>query len=412
MLIKNYSASSVREALAQIKEDMGPGAVILDTRVENGLTRRSSGSGSKVTVTAASEKPPDQPTAKVIKDVSQTEGPRTLRLAGSLAEDSPAAKAVEQATPAAEVDVEGGGGGGGEVLNRLAGLESAINRISQTLEGLSAPSSFGQWFGAGEVQKWLQGQVQLKTQLAEAYASHQMDRIPEPDPFLVHGRLPRAVCFIGPPGAGKSTSLMKTMASWWRREKVSLPIIEIAGEAYPSGGRLAAWAELFNLEWRRFALDDPRKLSRYLSSLKAPAAFFKYDLPVEPDEITLRYAKKMMKIIDPQVTVLVLSATTQRSINLQYLKRYRWQDPTHLSFGHWDLSPAFAEARMLSQQSRLPLAYYALGGAPCGEIEAFTNADLRAGLAAEISPSPQMKAYAKNQQEQETRPPTVLPVTS
>ena len=57
MWIKNFTASSVREALSRIKKEMGANAVILDTRVENGLTRRSTGSGARVTVTAASEHP-------------------------------------------------------------------------------------------------------------------------------------------------------------------------------------------------------------------------------------------------------------------------------------------------------------------------------------------------------------------
>jgi len=379
MWIKNYTASSVREALARIKGEMGANAVILDTRVENGLTRRSGGCGARVTVTAGVERPSVETTQEVPESstVPVTEGPRTLRLRGELAQAG-LAEAAEAMPSVGEksAPVE-------ELTARLSMLERGLAAVTETLEHQRVIQRSVAWWSVPEFHTWLQSQPQLRAALADAYAGYLLDRVPEPDPFLSRDRLPATVCFIGPPGCGKSTLMMKAIALRWRTHQTSLSVVDVVGDHVPSGGRLAGWAEAFSVDWKRFHFADVGRLSRHLSDLKTESVFIRCDLPGE-DEGGERTAKKIIRSIGARATVLVLSALVRRAQNEEFMRRYGIFQPTHLCVSHWDLAPLYDDARHLSASSHLPLAYHVAGPAPCDQIEPFANADLRAGVAGEL----------------------------
>jgi len=388
MWIKNYTASSVREALAGIKKEMGARAVILDTRVEGGLTDRSSGPGARVTVTAASERPqgevPDtaaserpQGEVPVTIPATETEGPRTLHLRGKLAEVSQMESEVDGRMPAGEARVDA------DLLARLTNIEEAIREIAASVGRRTSALPLDNWFGAPEMREWLDNEGHLRADLADAYAGHLLDSMPQPDPFLARDRLPAVVCFVGPPGCGKSTLLMKALALWWRTQKTSPPVVEVTGDHAPPSGRSANWAEMFGLQRQHFRFDDTRRLSGYLSSVDAETVFAKCDLPAD-DEGGERVAKKVIRALGAKIVVLVLSSAIRRATNEHYLGQYAVYSPTHLSFSHWDDAQAYMDARDISVFSRLPLAYCTSGNAPCGQIDPFTNAELRAGIASEI----------------------------
>ena len=377
MWIKNYTASSVREALSQIKNEMGVHAVILDTRVENGLTRRSGGSGARVTVTAAIEQPPAE-TAVVSPEPATAaigEGPRTLHLRGELAE---AGLGITENPPssAPESVLENG-----DLAVRVANLERELADGFKLQAPIMSPAA---WWTTPEFHAWLDRQSELKASLTDAYAGYLLDQIPEPDQFLSRDRLPATVCFVGPPGSGKSTLVMKTLALRWRTHQASLSVAEIVGDHVPSGGRLAGWAEMFGLEWKRFRFDEAGRLSRYLSDLRSDSVFIKCDLSGESEEAE-RAVKKMVRAVGARITVVVLSSLVRRAENVQFLQRSAVFQPTHVCFSHWDLAQPYDDARHVSAIARLPLAYHTAGPAPCDQIEPFTNTDLRVGVAAGIA---------------------------
>jgi flagellar biosynthesis protein FlhF len=391
MLIKNYTASSMRAALAEIKKDLGASAVILDTRVENGLTKRAGGPGSHVIVTAASEQPKSETPAVVRPAVK--EGPKTLRMRGELAEAPPEAppEVLPEAsleTPLEDIppdrepllhpDDEGP-----DILDRIVNIEQMLADLAGSREPLRPVQPLNSWFSDLQVRDWLNSEQRLKTDLTDAYAGYMLDRIPEPDPFLSRDHLPEAVCFIGPPGCGVATVMIKSLAFWWRTKKTASRVVEVVGEHAPNGGRLASWADLFDLERKRFRFDEINRLSRYMSGQSEGTVFVKCDLPAT-DEGGLRVAKRVIRAVGAKVVVLVLSSTVRRELNEQSLKRYQVFSPTHLCISHWDDLQPHADVRHLSARSRLPLAYYTSGSAPCGQIDPFTNAELRAGIASEI----------------------------
>jgi len=375
MWIKNYTASSVRKALTQIKQEMGAHAMILDTRVENGLTHRSGGSGARVTVTAASER--SEQTNRVAdvepEPTPVEEGPKTLHLRGSLA-GSP----VSDDTPVVDDEPDESG-----LLGRVAGLERTVTVLATKLENRPIHQSLDYWLHGHTLQEWLGTQDELRADLAEAYTGYLLDQIPEPDPFLSRERLPSSVCFVGPAGCGKSTMLMKTMALSWRSRKGSLPIVEIDGDESQTNGRLTGWAKLFDLNWMRFKFNETGRLANHLSDIAEESVFIKCTLPTR-EEGGERTIKRFARIVKGRVVVLVLSSLVRREVNERFLEQYAVFSPTHLCFSHWDEAQPFDDARYLSAVSRLPLAYYALGGAPCGELEPFTNTELRTGIADEL----------------------------
>jgi len=394
MLIKNYTASTMREALSEIKNDLGTNAVILDTRVENGLTSRSGGPGARVTVTAASERPKsaggtsNQPAAG-------REGPKTLHLKGELADDQ--SGNLESAATATVADP----GEAADVLDRLTHIEQLLVELAEA-RALSAAGRPGSgWFADADIRHWLNAEHRLKTELTDAYAGYLLDRIPEPDLFLSREQLPETVCFVGPPGSGVSTVMMKSLAFWWRSQKTAPPVVEVVGEYAPDGGRLASWANLFDLEHKQFRFDEINMLSRYLSAHSGGPVFVKCQLPTE-EEGGLRVAKRVVRAVEARIVVLVLSALVRREFNALFLERYKVFAPSHLCISHWDSAQPHADVRYFSAASRLPLAYYTTGSAPCGQFEPFTNAELRAGIAMEICGNGQEPRPAENTIAEET----------
>jgi hypothetical protein len=382
MLIKNYTASTMREALAEIKNDLGTNAVILDTRVENGLTERAGGPGARVTVTAASESP--KGVVKSFKPpVLGPDGPKTLHLKGELGhERSVVVEAAPQQGPET-VEPDATAAGGADLLERVAHIEQLLSGLAES-RALHEPAVGEEgWFADGDIREWLNSEHRLKTELTDAYAGYLLDRIPAPDPFLSARQLPETVCFVGPPGSGVSTMLMKSLAYWWRTQKVAPPVVEVQGEHAPDGGRLASWAKLFDLEHKRFRFDEIDRLSRYLSAHNEGPVFVKCELPAE-DEGGLRVARRLARAVDAKIVVLVLSSLVRRKYNSLFLERYKVFTPSHLCVSHWDDAQPHADVRYFSAASRLPLAYYTMGSAPCGQIEPFTNAELRAGIAMDI----------------------------
>lgn len=384
MLIKNYTASTMREALAEIKNDLGTNAVILDTRVENGLTERAGGPGARVTVTAASE--PPKGVVKTFKPpVIDEEGPKTLHLKGELGRDR---SVVVETAPPREPEPEPEMSDdvaeeGSDILERIAHIEHLLSDVVEA-RAMSAPAVREEgWFADGDIREWLNSEHRLKTELTDAYAGYLLDRIPGPDPFLSARQLPETVCFVGPPGSGVSTMLMKSLAYWWRTQKVAPLVAEVVGEHAPEGGRLASWANLFDLDRKRFRFDEIGRLSRFLSAQSDGPVFIKCELPTE-DEGGQRVIRRLTRAMDAKIVVLVLSSLVRRKHNALFLERYKVFAPSHLCISHWDDAQPHADVRYFSAASRLPLGYYAMGSAPCGQIEPFTNAELRAGIAMDI----------------------------
>ncbi len=375
MWIKNYTAASVREALAKVKKEMGSSAVILDTRVENGLTSRSSGPGSRVTITAGCDEPENKPAgATHIEDV---EGPKKLILKGDFSEaaESQAPDEGEKDEPATDRESTG-------IEEQIADLRNVLTDRS----AVSGPREFRrypEWFIDPNVGQWLRTEPRLKDELTDAYVAHLLDQSPDPDPFLKRSTLPPVVSFVGPPGAGTSTMLINCLAQWWRDRKAAPTIIEIISDHGPSGGRLASWAELFELQYERFYFDEISRIKRYIGKIKDQPVFARCGYPTENDG-GHRIIKRLTKCLDAKITVLVLSALFRGPANERFVERFRPFAPMHLGISLWDEWQPWAEIRALSAAAQLPLCYCLRGAAPCDQIEPVTNATLRAGLADEL----------------------------
>ncbi len=375
MWIKNYTAASVREALAKVKNEMGSSAVIMDTRVENGLTSRSNGPGSRVTITAGCDEADKKPAGSSRLETS--EGPKTLSLKGELADTPPPAAVDEKREE--------------ESPSRLtsAGREEQLAELRRLLDDLpriSGPRElrrYSDWFVDPDISRWLRTEPRLKNELTDAYIAHLLDQTPEPDPFLTREKLPPVVNFVGPAGAGTSTMLINCLAQWWRDRKTAPVVIEIISDHAPNHGRLASWAELFELSYERFCFDDISRFKRFIAKNKEQPIFTRCGFPTENDGGD-RIIKRLTKSLDAKITVLVLSAIFRGPANERFVSRFRPFGPTHLGISLWDEWQPWAEIRALSAQAQLPLCYCLRGSAPCGQIEPVTNANLRAGMADEL----------------------------
>ncbi len=369
MIVKTFSGPTVREALQKVRDAFGSDAVILDTRVESGRSGRPGVSLDSVEVTAAVE---HERTGLV------AEGPRTLHVRGALAPDIvpdalPAvAEGAEELPPATEVIAVNG---------PHLQLTPAIQQLRQIADDLASVTSRDSVWAA--MRRWLPTQSALSESLYETFAAHLVESLPPQQQFLNGYPKGIATLILGARGAGKSTFLFKGLAARWQSTQRK-PTLTVLSDAADHGQeRLKGLCDGCGVEFSSHHIDRTRRL-RIESRGRGEDCFTELVTgSLSPDLDDL--ARRVRHAVNPDVTVLVVSATTAPHVWRQQLERFAPFRPTHLAVSQWDEYQPWWDLMMFSGQNGLLLSYRTKGSEAFGEIEPFTETDLRVGLTGHIS---------------------------
>lgn len=226
--VKTFRARSMPEALALVKRELGPDAVILNTRhLGGGFTALVR--GARVEITARGEPPrstptrPDPPARLVVGEPRQ-------HPAGQPAVDRPDApppSAYERDLPA-ELIPAYRELVAGEVASELAAQLVREARLSVAPAATAeAPHS--------------------TPALRQALRASVARRIPATRGITLTPGATRRVALIGPPGAGKTTTLAKLAAHFALRRKKSVAILSLDAHRLGAHDQLRRFAELIGV---------------------------------------------------------------------------------------------------------------------------------------------------------------------
>jgi hypothetical protein len=372
MIVKTFTADSVREALEKVRASFGPDAVILDTTFNRSGETRKGTSPRTVSITAAFEAD--------YTPVPELEGKKTLHVADSLIEEPEAAPDMPTGNDTS-VPVRAD-------TSRSAESSSAGEHLAGLIQRLYSDvgSSLGMGHDGGiwrAWQQWLATQPELAHGIVDTFATHLVESLPPNEPFLEKRPKGQTVLFVGGRGSGKSTALFKCLAGRWQARERKPRLVTLSETDEHGQERLAAWCERCGIE---FTTDTIARAGRLASFRRRQDddLFVEY-VPGAHTTSVEDSARRIRRGLKPDMVVQVLAATTWPASWRSDCTRFAAFTPSHLLVTHWDEMTPWWEIAALVREFRLAPTYRVGGFAPFAEYEPFSAVDWRSGIAARLT---------------------------
>jgi flagellar biosynthesis protein FlhF len=316
MHLKRYRRETVQEALRAVREDLGPDALVLSTRVVPARGVRGLFGGQAVEVTAAAERPP----------VSETRPPA--------AADSRASRALS-ALRVVAARAENPERAAGEIAARLRAV-GFDDDLAREVAQAHPPSK-----RRGATVRSLRDTI--AEQLAPLAAADQ-DFAP-------------VEVFVGPPGVGKTTTIAKIAAQERARRGKRLGLVAADGFRVGAVEQLRLYADIIGAplavartpEELGDALDD----SRRTLLIDTPGR--------SPSDAVSREIFRMLSGRRGVRTHLVLAAGTPKDTVRRTLDRFEDAHPSRLVITKLDEAESLAPLVTLLRERELPISYLGTG---------------------------------------------------
>ena len=323
MHLKRYRRETVKDALRAVREDLGPNALILSTRMVAAQGVRGWFGARVVEVTAAAERP------VVSEDRHVAE---------------PAPRKADRA-----ID---------EIVARLqaAGLDGALARdVAKAL-----PASRRRGATLDTIRET------LELQLAPLAA--------EDDSFA-----PIEV-FVGPPGVGKTTTIAKIAAQQRAKHGQRLGLISADGFRVGAIEQLRLYADILGTSLK--VARTPGELELALRGCKRPLL-----LDTAGRSASDEVSREMLRVLAGRKDVrthLVLAANTPPAIARRTLERFEDARPSRLVITKLDEAESLAPFIGLLRDRKLPISYLGTGQAVPEDLERATAPSLAAWVAGDL----------------------------
>ena len=241
MKIRKYEARNMSEALQQVREDLGEGAVILNSRQIRRNNRFNLHDEARVEVTAAYDELPAVAEQAPVQARPAPAAPLTMqRYAAQADGQEPPVASVPSAplgvaAPAPSADM-------GPVMEQLRQLRQALSRLEQRVpDGVVLPETLARLaermgnMGLEEtvtariVQQLLQeldGEaLQDRTRVGERACALLVQELPAWKEIKIARKVRKVVGFVGSSGAGKTTAMAKIAAGFAVKRKGRIVLI-------------------------------------------------------------------------------------------------------------------------------------------------------------------------------------------
>lgn len=328
MYLKRFRSANVRDALAAVREELGPDALVLSTTMVQAHGWRGLMGVREVEITAAAER-------------------------------EPSASRQEASTPRHEERITG------ETAHIAAQLvATGLDRSMAEDIAASIPASSRR--GASPAR------------LRNALAARLADMAATDDDFA------RAEVFIGPPGAGKTTTIAKIAAQQRARGGQRLGLLAADGFRIGAVEQLRTYADI---------LDAPFRIARTTDDLLA-ALNERQRTPVlvdtagrSPNEDASRDLFRVLGQARGVRTHLVLPADTSVAAARRILDGYADARPSRLVLTKLDEAESLSPLASLLHERQLPISYLGTGQRVPEDLKRATGALLAASLLGESTPS-------------------------
>jgi flagellar biosynthesis protein FlhF len=397
MRIKKYVAKSMREALVEIKNDLGESAVILKTRKMPGGAFSFGGSDIEVTAALDEEAPATRrpeaafPPLKFDKPVGTYNRPRP-----SCIVDTAQPVAIRPWNP--PVLEREPKWKGAPVLKRTVSDEPQYSELKEDIKKLTAMVTTAMSNGSATTEGGFAGgwstlfkkliNAEVKHDSASAFikvlqtgmggavngeAEVRMvellrSQFPVSGPIKCRKKAPAVVAFVGPTGAGKTTTLAKLAAHCCLGKKKKVSLITADTYRIAAIDQIRAFADIVKVELQVVFSPDEAK-----GALDACAG----------DDIVLvdtagrsqrngahmQELKSLLDAIRPDEVHCVMSAATKDSDLLDTVKRYREVGANRLLFTKLDETAHVGNIFNVVAASATPVSFLTFGQSVPDDIE-------------------------------------------
>lgn len=333
-MIKSFRAKNLSEALRNVRLELGPDAIILETKQR--YASRLSWSRSRVEVIASNGPPPENyPSQQPSAESTSPPEPKVAEC------DSPHPSVETSARkppsyPLCFVQV------GSELLKRDLPRE----QIETWLEEASAS------LGTAVQDPWV----------VRAYLAQRLrHEIPIDPPTHAWTNANSTIAVVGPPGHGKSNSVAK-LASIASMHLGLRPLVIscVHPSATPPHPRLADYCELIGCGYKQV---DAPKLASAIARGREHSDWIALDVPSVPlgDFQTMDTWRSLLEELGVTQTHFTISATTATAPAGRLLDWYHGLAPTHLLVTHLDEAFGLGGFYSFLSSARIPLGFATFG---------------------------------------------------
>ncbi len=399
MKIKKYIAKNMREALLQIKEELGADAVILKTRK---LPKKVFGLGAQEEV---------EVTAGIDDDIAKPEQFQPLKM-NNLATgvysrprssniidlDQPDAPVVHQWVPPRNDSLKGKT----QVINVVKDNELQIEELQQNIKELKSmvqnmagtkavaePQSTSYSFtGAWNefYKKFLQAEVKaeiageflkkicgndllISSVMAEKKIINDFNSFfPVAGPLKLKKQGPSIIAFVGPTGSGKTTTLAKLAAHCCLNKNKKVSIITADTYRIAAIEQVRMFADIIKVNLQ--VVFSPDEIPNALSTCASDDIVLVDTAGrCQKNSEHMEDLKELLEALKPDEIHLVLSATTKDSDLLEIVERYKTVNINRLLFTKLDETSRIGNIFNLVNFNAIPVSYFTFGQSVPDDIE-------------------------------------------
>jgi flagellar biosynthesis protein FlhF len=400
MKIKKYIAKSMREALIQIKEELGEEAIILKT---SKIPKKvfALGAQDEVEVTAAIDEETtvkkketfqpikvanpgvyNRPRTSNIVDLSKTDAPEVRSWQPTFLDPPQTRKEqpIKNVDNSKDLEIT-------ELKQNVKELKTLVNSIidkERTSPSLSINEFSGGWAVLYEklvdsevnadiahriIKEICSSDIMLSDSQAEKkFVSAFAEFFPVAGPLKLKKGGPVIVAFVGPTGSGKTTTLAKLAAHCCINKQKKVSIITADTYRIAAIEQIKMFADIVKVNLQ--VIFSPDEISDALKVCSGDEIVF-VDTAGRSQRNTehMDDLTKFIETLHPDEVHLVLSATTKDSDLTDIIQRYKSVHVNRLLFTKLDETARIGNIFNVVNESRIPCSYFTFGQSVPDDIE-------------------------------------------
>ncbi len=357
MDVKTYRASSLQEALQQVRRELGPEASVLHTReVGGGMLRWISGRQIEVTASATVNVP-----SRLPANTSPHAPPTTTQPLPPADYDDFRAKY--------RADLK-------DTVTEEDSLVEQLSRESARTGKQELPESLFQLFTdlidaevSEEVARELVDRVRSGLSAADLHdrllVKSRVARLLEEEltccgPVRVTPGVRRIVALVGPTGVGKTTTIAKLAANFHLREKQRVGLITVDTYRIAAVDQLRTYADIIDLPME--VVSTPREMRAAIARLSDLDLILMDTAGRSPqDDLRIQELKAMLSEAHADEVHVVLSSVASAASMKQAAERFAEVGATSLLFTKLDECTGLGSILPVLRSSNLPISYVTNG---------------------------------------------------